>query len=150
EERQIVGALAQRRHGHDRCGEAEIEVLAELACGDLRAQIAIRRGDDAYVDAALLRTADAADAPALERAEEARLQIERELADFVEEERAAIGALEGPCVRRDRAGECAALVPEKLALREARGDRAAIEDHERPARARALLVKSAREDVLAG
>ena len=44
--------------------------------------------------------ADAADLPALEDAEELGLQREGQLADLVEEERAAVGALEAPPASR--------------------------------------------------
>ena len=46
--------------------------------------------------------ADAADLARLERAQELRLQLERQLADLVEEHRAAVGGLEGADARRDR------------------------------------------------
>ena len=57
-------------------------------------------GDDAHVDPAIDLAADAPDLAALERAQEPRLQVERQLADLVEEQRAAVGALEG--ARRGR------------------------------------------------
>ena len=61
----------------------------------------------------------------------------------------AVGALEGARVRRDRARERAALVAEKLALGEVGRDRAAVEDDERPAGSRALLVEPVGQHVLA-
>ena len=74
--------------------QAVVEVLAELAGLDHLFEAAVRRGDDA--DVALLRTAvaDAEDDPLLHRAQELHLQLRRELADLVEEQRAAVGLLE--------------------------------------------------------
>ena len=50
EQRDVLLALAQRRHldRHDR--EAPVEVLAELAARDERLEILVRRRDDAHVD----------------------------------------------------------------------------------------------------
>ena len=86
----------------------------------------------------------------LERAQQLRLQVERQLANLVEEQRAALGALERARVLGVRAGEGAALVAEELALDQVGGHRAAVEDDERAARARAHVVDRVREDVLAG
>ena len=55
----------------------------------------------------------------LERAQELRLQIERQLADLVEEQRAAVGLLDEAALGVERAGEGAAHVAEQL-----RADRA--------------------------
>ena len=85
----------------------------------------------------------------LERAQQPRLQIQRQLADLVQEQRAALGALEGAGVLGVRAREGAPLVPEQLALDQVGRDRAAIEDDERPAGARAGFVDRVRKDVLA-
>ena len=93
--------------------------------------------------------ADASDLAALERAEELRLQRGVEIADLVDEERAAVRVLEDACARRDRAGERAALVTEQLRLDEARRDGRAVEDDERLARARPRLVERLGEHLFA-
>jgi hypothetical protein len=49
--------------------------------------------------------ADPADLAPLEHAEELRLELERELADLVEEDRPAVGDLEHAGARLDRARE---------------------------------------------
>ena len=49
---------------------------------------------DAHVDAVRLDRADAPDLALLQRAQQLRLQLERQLADLVEEQRAAVGGLE--------------------------------------------------------
>jgi len=58
----------------------------------------------------------------LEDAEELRLELERDVADLVEEERPAVRQLEASDSLRDRARESATLVAEELALEEAGGD----------------------------
>ena len=52
----------------------------------------------------------------LQHAQQLRLQLEGQLADLVEEQRAAVGQLEAPELPRQRAGERPLLVPEQLAL----------------------------------
>ena len=94
EQRHVVLALAQRRHAHAHHGEPVVEILAERAAIDLAHEVAIGRGDDAHVDGDDLRAADAADLALLERAQQLRLQLERQLADLVEEQRAAVRLFE--------------------------------------------------------
>src|SRR5207253_1219460 len=100
-------------HGDD--GEAEIEVLAEAAVVHLALEASVRRGDDADVDLTGARLPDAADLLRLERAQELRLHLERQLADLVEENGAALGRLERAHPIAVGAGERAAHVPEQLA-----------------------------------
>ena len=61
--------------------------------------------------------ADAVELAVGQHAQQARLQVERHVADLVEEQRAAVGLLEAAAPRRLRAGEGAALVAEQLATR---------------------------------
>ena len=55
----------------------------------------------------------------LQHAQQLRLQLERDVADLVEKQRAAVRQLEAADPLRDRAGERAALVAEELALQQA-------------------------------
>src|SRR5262249_27782556 len=106
QERDVLEPIAQGWHHEAHHGEPIEEVRAEAARLDLVAEVPVRRRNDAYVDLVGLVAADAAHRAALEDAQQLGLQIERELADLVEEERAARGALEGsaPRVRRAREG----------------------------------------------
>ena len=83
---------------HDR--EPEVEVRAEGAAVDLLAQVAVGGGDDAHVDLRGCVGADAAHLARLEHAQQLRLQRQRQLADLVEEQRAAVGLLERAGARR--------------------------------------------------
>jgi hypothetical protein len=78
-----------------------------------------------------------------------RLQVERHVADLVEEERAAVGLLEAAAPRRLRAGECAALVAEQLALEQVLGYRRGVDRDERTRGARAVLVQRIGDQLLA-
>ena len=149
EQRDVFTPVAERRHRDRKDVEPVEQVAAEPALPGFLEQIAIGRGDDADVDVDRPRTAEALDLAVLQHAQELRLELERQLADLVEEERAAIGQLEAAGLRRVRAGEGAALVAEQLALDQRRRQRGAVDDDERPVAPAALAVERAREQLLA-
>src|SRR5207247_9271457 len=67
-----------------------------------------------------------------ERAEQLRLHRERQLAQLVEKQDAAVGERDDAGVRAHRARKRAALVTEQLALGESVGERRAIDGNEGP------------------
>ncbi len=76
--------------------EAESQVGAKPVGRDFLVEPAVRRRHDARVDAARHVLADAPDLPVLQHAQQLGLRARRQLADLVEEERAAVGLLEEP------------------------------------------------------
>ncbi len=105
--------------------------------------------DDPRIDRNGDAPADPLDHPLLEEAQQLDLQRQRNVADLVEEQGAALGQLDLADVRLDRAGERAALVAEQFGLEQVLGDRRAI-DGDELALAPALLVDRARQQFLAG
>ena len=101
---------------------------------DALLEVLVRRGDDAHVAAHRVVAADAVELAVGEHAQQARLQVERHVADLVEEQRAAVGLLEAAAPRRLRAGEGAALVAEQLGLEQVLRDRRGVDRDERAAR----------------
>ena len=101
------------------------QILAKAAVAHAGVEILIRRGDDAHVHAYRLLPADAIELALREHAQQPRLQRRRDVADLVEEQRAAVRLLEAPLAPRLRARERAALVAEELRLEEVRRDRRA-------------------------
>ena len=99
EQRDVPAPLAQRRHAHRHDLQAEEQVLAEAARGDLVLEIAVGRGDDAHVDLDGLGRADAPDLALLQHAQELHLHLGADLADLVEEQRAAVRLLEEAALR---------------------------------------------------
>src|SRR5262249_41536585 len=83
------------------------------------------------------------------RAQELHLEVQRELADLVEEERAAVRFFEEAAPIRVRVGERALLVAEELALEQVLRDRAAVDRHEGHVLARRTLMDRARDELLA-
>jgi hypothetical protein len=125
------------------------QVLAERAGLDPLLEILVRRGDHAHVAAHRVVAADAIELAVGEDAQQARLQVERHVADLVEEERAAVGLLEAAAPRRLRAGERAALVAEQLGFEQVLRDRRGVDRDERPRGARAVLVQRVGDELLA-
>src|SRR5262249_35823002 len=91
---------------------------------------------------------DAAEAFLLEDLQELRLDVRGQVSDLVQEEVAAVRHLEEAALRRDRARERAALVPEKLGLQELAREPRAVQVHEGLLGARAVPVDPAREEAL--
>jgi hypothetical protein len=90
----VVRALRQRRQAQfDRVQPVE-QVFAEAPGGDQRLQVGIGRADDAHFHAAFAIAAQPLEAAGLQDAQELDLAGQRQRADFVEEQRAAIGRLE--------------------------------------------------------
>ena len=75
---------------------------------------------------------------------------QRDVADLVEEQGAAMGELDLALGGLDRAGEGALLVAEQLGLEQVLGDRGAVDRDEAAAAAPARLVDAAGEQFLAG
>jgi hypothetical protein len=90
----------------------------------------VRRGDDAHVYVQRALPADALEAAVLEDAQQAHLGRRRQLAHLVEEQRAAVGALEPALPLAGGPGEAAALVSEELGVHKAGRDRAAVHAQE--------------------
>jgi hypothetical protein len=91
EGRDFLAALAERRQFERDDAQAVEEVLAEAAVLDHLRQVRVGGGDDADADASRLRVAQRVDPAGLEEAEQLGLDLEREVADFVEEDGAARG-----------------------------------------------------------
>ena len=68
-------------------------------------EVAVGRRDDADVDLDRLAAADALELALLQHAQQLDLHLQRQVADLVEEQRAAVGQLEAPEPARHRAGE---------------------------------------------
>src|SRR5207237_927738 len=146
----VLAPLSKRRNPNLADGEPIVEILAERAGLDQRAQVAMRRRDDSNVHAAHLGLAEAANFVSLEHAEELRLKLHRQIPDFIDEEGAFVSRLEDTLARGDRAGERAARMPEKLRFDESRAHRAAVEDDEWFAGPFSLAVERSRDELLAG
>ena len=86
----------------------------------------------------------------LDEAEQLGLEVEADIADLVEEERAAVGGADDAGERRVGAGEGALAIAEELALEHVVRNRGAVEGDERAIGALGRAMDEAREHLLAG
>ena len=150
EQRDVLGAVAERRERDREDAEAVVEVFAERLVADGLEQVAVGGGDDPDVDRHRRAAADALDLALLEDAEELGLGLQGQLADLIQEEAPAVGQLEAADPPGEGAGEGAFLVAEQLALDQSRGQGGAVELDQRLGRAAAVGVDRPRDQLLAG
>ena len=149
EDRDLLGALPERRHHDLDHVQTVVEVLAEAAAGHRLLEVLVGGREDAHVDLHGGPPPHPGELAVLEDVEELALQGRVKIADLVEEDGPAIRRLELADLELMRTGEGAALVPEELALQQLARDRRAVDLDERAALAHRLLVDRARDHVLA-
>ena len=153
EERDVFLAVAEGRNEEGDDIEAIEEVFAEVAVGDFFFEIFIGGGDDADVDVDGVGGADGEEALFVEGAEDLGLGFEAHVADLVEEEGAAVGALEGSLLfsrGRGSGGAGAVAVAEELGLDVVLGDGGAVELDEGAIAAEGFGVHGAADELFAG
>ncbi len=133
---------------HD--AQAEQKVGAKRAVAHRLLQVAVGGGDDADVRLLLAHAAEAPHRPVFEQLQQLDLHPRVDVADLVEEQRAAGGRLDQAELALLRVGERAALVAEELRLEQIARDRRAVELDERRVPAPAVEVQRARDQLLAG
>src|SRR5690606_4227015 len=102
------------------------------------------RREHAYVQIEFLCGADASQGSLLKHSEQLCLQTARQLPDFVQQDRAALGGAEQPIVALVRPGKSSALVAKELTFEERFGHAGAVDCHEGGVSASALSVNRLR------
>ena len=123
--------------------------MTEAAFGDGPRQVFIRRQHDADIDLECLGAADLFELQFLQHAEQFHLHRRAGGADFVEEDRAAIGLQELAHLFAGRAGEGAGDVAEQLAFEQCFRKGAARHFDERPLGAAAAAMNRPGDHALA-
>ncbi|MEZ4388816.1 MAG: hypothetical protein R3D98_14830 [Candidatus Krumholzibacteriia bacterium] len=146
----VLAPIAQRgqRDGQDR--QAVVEVFAEPALPHGHLEVAVGGRDDAQVDVALHRVAQAVEGALGQQAQQLGLGGHGQVAHLVEEEGAAVGRRGQSLAVGLRAAEGALDVAEELPLEHGVGDRGHVHGHERLVGAGALAVDQLRHHLLAG
>jgi len=140
--------LTEGRYRNREDVQAVVQIVTEAALFDHPGEVPVRGGDKTDVDVDRPCSAETLELVLLQHAKELRLQLERQLAHLVQEERATVSELETSDPLCDRTSERAALVAEELALEKSRGDRSAVDVDEAPVLPRARLVDRARNEFL--
>src|SRR5262245_51156645 len=105
EDGDVLSTLAQGWQANRDHAQAIEQILSEVAGRGVRGEVAVRRRDDAYVDLDRRRAPDALELLLLEHAKQLGLKVEPHLGDFIEQQRSAVGPLEGALDPLDGAGE---------------------------------------------
>ena len=130
--------------------QAVVKVFAKAAGHDLGLQVAVRRGHHPHIDRHRPGRAHRLDTALLQHAQQLDLHVHRHVADFIEEQGAAVGQLETADAVGMGPGEGALAVAEQLALQQFLGDGATVDRHEQAALALRTVVQAARHQLLAG
>ena len=110
----------------------------------------VGRGHDSHIDLDFLPTADALDDLVLQEAQQLHLQRVRQIADFVEEQRALVGTLDLADGLLHRAGKGAAFMAEQFGFQQVLRNCPAVDGDKRLLGTRAQLVQRLRQRLLAG
>src|SRR5262249_51337209 len=122
ERRNVLPAIAQRRHHHRKHVQPGIQNAAELVALDHRRQVAMRRRDEPYADVMRPAAAQPFELLFLQHAQKFWLQCQWNVPNLIEEQRAAICQLESADLLRDGTGERALFMTEQLAFEQVRRD----------------------------
>ena len=128
-------SLARSRNGGSSMGKTfsrKKRSARKLAVVHHRREVAVGGRDQPDVGAQGPAAAHALEGPLLEHPQHLALHAERQLADLVEEQRAALGLLEAPRLAAVGAGEGPLLVAEELVLDQRLRDRGAVQGDEGP------------------
>ena len=107
------------------------KIVAEHAFAHLLFQILVGRDDHPHVHLGRHFTAHRIELPLLQHAQKLGLSRKRHVADFVQEQRAAMRLREQTLGAPDRARECALFVSKQLAFEQRLGHRGAVHSDER-------------------
>ena len=107
------------------------QVFAEHARGDVGLEVAVGGCDHLHVDRMRFRRADRGDFPALQHAQEFRLEIQRQLPNLIEKNDAPLCGPEGATRSTEGARERPFLVAEELAFGEVGDEPATVDGDKR-------------------
>ena len=114
----VLGSLTKsgNRHRHDM--EPIVKILPELPLPNELFQIPVGGGNNPDVDLLRFLRSDRSKCPLLRKSKELRLQVERHLADLVQEDRATICSLKDPDLVGRGARKTPLLVAKQLAFQQ--------------------------------
>ncbi len=109
-------ALTQGRRDHRQYVEAVIQVFTEPTCCNFGFQIAVGRGDHTHIHLHLARTTNRVNGAFLQHAQQLDLHVQRHVANFIQEDGAAVCQLKATNAVSHSACEGALAVTKQLTL----------------------------------
>ena len=131
QQQHVLAALAQRRHHQRINAEPVVKVRPKAPGPHLLRQVAVGGGNHPHINAVLAVRAQPLQLPALQHAQQLGLHRQRQLAHFVQKQRAAIGQLELSAPVGHRARKRAAHMAKQLALHQRFRQRRAVQADQR-------------------
>ena len=130
EKRNIFLSFAQRRHGDSHHVQAKEQIVTEFSLLHQFLEVLICRRHHPRIRAQRLIAADPLESMVFAHdAEQFHLRVRIDLADFIEENRAAGGLLESSNPTLTRSGKRSSLVPKQFTLEQLRRERRAMHDN---------------------
>ena len=145
----VFAALAQRRQVDRHAAQPVEEVFAESSLLDQGVQVLVRRGHDADVHRDALAAAQPLETSLLKQSQNLGLRVGRHVADFVQEQRAAVALLELADAAAVRAGKRSSFVAEQFAFQQRLGNGRTVDRQERRLAAAAVMIEGPGDQFLA-
>ena len=149
QERNVSRTFPQGRDLDGKNIQAIVEIAAKLLVQNHSFQVAMSRGHDAYVDSLRPRASQALKFPLLQDTEKLWLQLERDIADFIQEQLALMCYLKSAELLCDRTGERSSFMAKQFTFEQPGRDGSTVELNERSSLARTMTVNGARDEFLA-
>ncbi|MNV62085.1 hypothetical protein D3C71_1546150 [compost metagenome] len=148
--RQVLAPLAQRRN-HDLDDiETVVQVLAKASLRHIGRQVTVRGADDADIDSLFLLTTQRADFALLNRSQQFGLHGQRQFADLIEKQGAAMRGLKKTFPVLGCPGVGAFFGAKEFSFQQRFRDGAAVDCHHRARGALAVGVQGLGDQFLAG
>ncbi len=149
ERRNVLPTVAQRRNPNGKHLQPEKQVLAEPILAHRLTEVAIGGRNQSDIDLQSSAAAQSLEGAILQNPQQFGLQLERQLADLVEKQRAAIGDLEPSALPSHRARVRTFLATEQLAFDQRSGQRRAVDPDQQPVSPLAGLMHRFGEQLFA-
>ena len=132
EGKHVFSAFAQSRQPQANHIQPVIQVLAERAIFDALLQVLMRGGNHTRIGFDGVVPPHTVKVSVTQYAQQTRLQVERHVANFIQEQRAALGLFKAAPAHGLRTGKSAAFVAKQFALQQIFRDSCGIDSNKRP------------------
>ena len=142
----VAFALAQWGHAQLESANAEIQIFAKLAIRNGHTQVFVGGRNDANINGHLAFRAQACEQTFLQNAQQLGLQVHRHLANFIQEQSAALGLFKQSFEFFLGAGECAFFVAKQHVVNQLLWQSGAVQTNKRATCTLRRLVQHTRQN----
>src|ERR1700687_3301224 len=150
QQRNVLRTLSQRRNINRENVQPVVEVAAKLLLLDHFFQAVVSGGDNSDVHSSGHSATQSFEFALLQDPQEPRLQFQRDIPNFIQEQRSVIRQLKPADLLRDRTREGSALVTKKLALEQTTRNGSAVHFYRVAPFSPATIMNCTRDQFLAG